>query len=169
MNWETEDGVWEIDDDAKDLIYVSREEEYPHRLIITQEQADNIEREVWKTIKSNYIIIKKEKSIKSTADFVTYKKALNMLEENTGSIPISNVKDLLQQEVENGKLPIYELVRVDDLGNLCAARFEQMSPEFLIGHTPTTFLVCFAYVRVDDLQKAFERIKKFKKKRGIIK
>jgi hypothetical protein len=100
---------------------------------------------------------------KTTTDFVTYKKALSMLEESMPCIPISNIEDLLQQEVENGRLPIYELVRADKLGNPCTERFQQMSAEFLAYRTPTTFLVCLAYVRVDDLQKAFEQINKSKK------
>lgn len=55
-NTELEQFEWKIDGDANDLIYISREESYPYRLILTQEQADNIDKQVWETIKNAYII-----------------------------------------------------------------------------------------------------------------
>lgn len=115
---------------------------------------------------------------KIPTDFVTYQKALDMLEECNCTIPSaffsssmycipnSSIVDLLQQEVVNKSLPIYELVRGDDaLGNSCAERFEQRNDEYLTYPTDTkfTFLVCFAYVRFDDIQKVCKRLKKIKK------
>jgi hypothetical protein len=59
--WKTE-GSWEIDGDAKDLIHVPREKEYPYRLIITEEEADKLKAlGVWERTKDSFIVIKKDK------------------------------------------------------------------------------------------------------------
>ncbi len=44
--------------DTSELMYASREKEYPFRLILSEEQADKLKKTtgVWETIKEGYIV-----------------------------------------------------------------------------------------------------------------
>jgi hypothetical protein len=83
-------------------------------------------------------------------NFITYNKAVCMLSDIMPRLSFDFIECILQKEIENEMLPIYELVRWDSL-----ERFEQIPTGFLASLTcltPSKFLSRFAYIRLDDLQ-----------------